>query len=190
MRLERRERRAVEEDRLDAVRLQFLRILVGLILPARAAVRLDPAAAAHERVRAGGVRELQMLGARGGEQRGHDLGGRVLARRRRGLEIAHERGGDRGQRAIAHMGARLAVQRRPRDVGRRAREHIGDDSLGLDDAAIAEARLARDFRAAVDEGDRSAARLKRERRGDADDSGAEDDGVDSLRGHMRASLDC
>ena len=39
---------------------------------------------------------------------------------------------------------------------------------------------------AVDEGDRSAARLKRERRGDADNSGAKDDGVDFLRGHMRA----
>ena len=58
MRLERREPRAIEEDRLDAVGPQFLRILAGLILPARAAIRLDPAAAAHERVGAGGVREL------------------------------------------------------------------------------------------------------------------------------------
>ena len=59
------------------------------------------------------------------------------------------------------MGARIAVQRRPRDVGGRAREHIGDDSLGLDDAAIAEARLARRLGQSVDERDRSAARLKR-----------------------------
>ena len=78
------------------------------------------------------------------------------------------------------MGARIAVRRRPRDLAEGAREQIREDAFGLYDAAVAEARLARSFGQTVDERDTSAARLKRERRRDADNSGAKYDDVDCV----------
>ena len=78
---------------------------------------------------------------------------------------------------------------RARHLADRAREQIREHAFGLNDAAIAEARLARSLRQTVDEGHGSAARLKRERRRDADNSGAKHDDVDSIRGHgMAVSL--
>ena len=87
---------------------------------------------------------------------------------------------------MAHVGARIAVRGRPRNLAERAREQIGEDAFRLDDAAVAEARLARRLRQTVDERHGSAARLKRERRRDADNSGAKHDDVDSVRGHGTA----
>ena len=87
---------------------------------------------------------------------------------------------------MAHVGARIPVRRRPGDLAERAREQIGEDAFRLDDAAVAEARLARRLRQTVDQRDSSAARLKRERRRDADNSGAKHDDVDSMRGHGMA----
>ena len=74
----------------------------------------------------------------------------------------------------------IAVQRRERDLGRLAREDIGEDRLGLDDPGVAVARLARRLAEPVDDRDRPPARLQRERRGDPDDSGPENDRVDAL----------
>ena len=84
---------------------------------------------------------------------------------------------------MAHVGARIAVRGRAGDLADRPREEIGEDAFRLDDAAVAEARLARRLGQTVDERDGSAARLKRERRRDADNSSAKHDDVDSVRGH-------
>ena len=89
---------------------------------------------------------------------------------------------------MAYVGARIAVHGRPRDVAQRAREQIGEHAFRLDDATVAEAGLARRFWQTVDQRDGSAARLKRERRRDADNSGPEHDGVNGLRGHGTAAL--
>ena len=78
---------------------------------------------------------------------------------------------------MAHMGARIAVHGRPRDLTQRAREQIGEHAFGLHDAAVAEARLARRLGQTIDERDGSAAGLKRERRRDADNPGAKHDDV-------------
>ena len=99
-----------------------------------------------------------------GEKRGHRLGGGVLTRRRRSREIAPDRRRDRRQRAVADIGARIEIERPARDLGRRARKHVGHDRFGLDDAGVAEARLARGLGMTVDERDRSAARLKMQAR--------------------------
>ena len=188
MRLKRGERGAVEDDRLDAERLELLGLGVRQILPPRAAVRLDPAAGAQKTGRAGVLCEFQVLRRRGEQERGHDLAGRGLSRLRRGPEIAPDRRGDRRQRAMAHMSAGIAVRRRPRDLAKRAREQIGENAFGLHDAAVAEARLARRLRQTVNQRHASAARLKRERRRDADNSGAKHDDVNSLRGHGAAAF--
>ena len=156
------------------------------LLPARAAIGLDPAAGAQQPRRARVLRELQVLVRRGEQERGHDLAGRGLSRLRRGAEIAPDRRRDRRQRTMAHVGARIAVRGRPRDLADRAREQIREDAFRLDDAAVAEARLPRRFRQTVDERDSSAARLKRERRRDADDSGAKHNDVDRVRRHGMA----
>ena len=87
---------------------------------------------------------------------------------------------------MADVGARIAVHGGPGDVAGRAREEIREDALRLNDAAVAEARFAGRLGETVDERDASAACRKRKRRGDADDSGAKHDGVDSLRGHAAA----
>ena len=89
---------------------------------------------------------------------------------------------------MADVGARIAVHGRPRDLAQRARKEIGEDPFALDNAAVAEAGLARSFGQTVDERDGSAARRKRERRRDADNSGAKHDGVDGVRGHRASSL--
>ncbi len=87
---------------------------------------------------------------------------------------------------MTDVGAGIAVHGRPRDIVQGAREQIRKDAFGLDDAAVAEAGLARRLPEAVDDRDRPAARLERERGGDADYSGPEHDRVDSLRGHGAA----
>ena len=69
------------------------------------------------------------------------------------------------------MRAGIAVQRGERDLGRVAREQIGEDRLGLDDPGVAVARLAGRLAEPVDDRDRAPARLQRERRRDADDPG-------------------
>ena len=130
------------------------------IPPALAAIGLDPAALAQQRLGAGVPGELQMLAGGSGHERRHDRAGRELSRLRRGLEIAQKRRRDRGQRAIADVGARIAIHRRPGDVANRAREQIGEHALGLDDAAVSEAGLARRVGQAVDQRDGSAARLE------------------------------
>ena len=89
---------------------------------------------------------------------------------------------------MAHVGAGIAVRGRARDLADRAGEQVRKDALRLDDAAVAEARLPRRLRQAVDKRDRPAARLKRERRRYADDSGAKHDDVDRVRGHRAAVL--
>src|SRR6185437_16796852 len=73
------------------------------------------------------------------------------------------------------------------DVARRAREEIRKHALGLNDAAVSEAGLARRVRQAVDQRDRPPARLKSERGRDADNSRAEHNGVNGL-GHGAAAL--
>ena len=75
------------------------------------------------------------------------------------------------------MRARIAIERGLQDIARRARKRVGKDRLGLHDAAIAEAGLARDHAQPVDDDDRSPARLQMQRGGDADHAGAEDDDV-------------
>ena len=87
---------------------------------------------------------------------------------------------------MAHVSARIAVRGRPRNLADRAGEQIREDAFRLDDAAVAEARLPRCFRQTVDKRDSSAARLKRERRRDADDSGAKHNDVDRVRRHGMA----
>ncbi len=87
---------------------------------------------------------------------------------------------------MAHVSARIAVDGRARHLADRAGEQIREHAFRLDDAAVAEARLARRLRQTVDEGHRPAARLKRKRRRDADNSGAKHDDVDSVRGHGMA----
>ena len=87
---------------------------------------------------------------------------------------------------MAHVSARIAVRRCPRDLADRPREQIREDAFRLDDAAVAEARLSRCFRQTVDKRDSSAARLERERRRDADDSGAKYNDVDRVRRHGMA----
>ena len=129
------------------------------------------------------MRELEVLGAGGGEKRGHRARGRVLSRRRRGREITKDRRPDRGQRAIADISARIEIERPARDVDRRARKHVRHHCFGLDDPGVAEACLSRRLAMAVDERDPPAARLERERGRDADKSGAEHDCVDGLSGH-------
>ena len=188
MRLKRGEPGAVEEDRLHSEPFELLGLGVRQILPVGAAIRFDPAAGAQKRGGAGVLSEPQVLAGRGGQERGHDLAGRFLSCLSRGLEIAPDRRRDRRQRAMADVGARIAVHGRPRDLAQRAREEIGEDPFALDDAAIAEAGLARRFRQTVDERDGSAARRKRERRRDADNSRAKHDGVDGVRGHRASSL--
>ncbi len=84
---------------------------------------------------------------------------------------------------MADMGARIAVERGERDLGQVAREHIGEDRLALDDAGVAEARLARRLVQAIDDRDRPPARLKRERGRDADDPRAKHNHVDGSRRH-------
>ena len=87
---------------------------------------------------------------------------------------------------MAHVSARIAVHGRPRDLADRPREQVGKDAFGLDDAAVAEARLPRRLGQTVDKRYSPAARLKRERRRDADDSSAKHDDVDRVRGHGMA----
>src|SRR5271163_1868086 len=89
---------------------------------------------------------------------------------------------------MAHVSARIAVHGRPRNLADRPREQIREDAFRLDDAAVAEARLARRLRQTVDERYSSAARLERERRRDADDSSAKHDDIDSVRVHKAAVL--
>ena len=87
---------------------------------------------------------------------------------------------------MAHVRARIAVRRRPRHLAERAGEEIREDAFRLDDAAIAEARLARRFRQTVDERHRPAPRLERERRRNANDSSAKHDDVNRVRRHGMA----
>ena len=87
---------------------------------------------------------------------------------------------------MAHVGARIPIRRRPRDVADRPGEQVWKDALSLDDAAVAKTGLARRLGQTVDERDGSAARLKRERRRDADNSGAKHDDVDRVRRHGAA----
>ena len=97
--------------------------------PARAAIGLDPAASAQKPGRARILRELQVLVGRGEQERGHDFASRCLPRLRRGSEIAPDRRRDRRQRVVAQMGARIAVDGRPRDVAWRPREQIREARL-------------------------------------------------------------
>ncbi len=185
MGLERLERGPVEQNRRDPVRLQFLDFLVHRLLAARAAPDLDPAGLAQQGAGPGRLGELAVLGARSPDQRRHRPRRFVASGRGGGLEISPQRGRDRGKRAIADMGARVAVERGERDLGQVAREHVREDRLALDDAGVAEARLARRLVEAVDDRDRPPARLKRQRGRDADDPGAEHDHVDGSRRHKR-----
>src|ERR1700677_413581 len=84
---------------------------------------------------------------------------------------------------MADVSARIAVRRRPRNLADRAGEEIREDAFRLDDAAVAEARLARRLRQTVDERHRPRPRLKRERRRNANNSSAKNDYVDRIRGH-------
>ena len=188
IRLERRKRRPVEQGRDDPVGLQFLRFLVNLVLAARGAECLDPAGCAQERARAGGFGELHVLGGRAADQRRHGAGGLVLHRVVRGAEIAPQSRRDRRQGGVADVRLGIAVQRRERDLGRFAREEIRKDRLGLDDPGIAVAGLARRLAEPVDDRDRPAPGLQRERGGDPDDPGPENDRVDGLGRHERYSI--
>ena len=87
---------------------------------------------------------------------------------------------------MAHVSARIAVRRCPRNLADRPREQIRKDALRLDDAAVAKARLPCRFRQTVDERYSPATRLKRERRRDADDSSAKHDDIDRVRRHGMA----
>ena len=87
---------------------------------------------------------------------------------------------------MAHVSAWIAVHGRPRDLAERPREQIRKDTLRLDDAAVAKARLPCRLRQTVDERYSPATRLKRERRRDADDSSAKHDDVDRMRRHGMA----
>jgi hypothetical protein len=185
--LERGQRRPVEQHRLDAPGFQLLDVPVNGFFAAGAAPDLDPAGRAQERAGTGGFREPQVLGARCAHQRGHRLGGLALACRGRCRKVAPELGRDRGQRLVADMGAGIAVERCARDITGASRKEVRQDRLALDNAGIAEARLARCFAQAIDDGDASTARLKGERRGDADNPGAEHDHIDGLR-HLRLAL--
>ena len=84
------------------------------------------------------------------------------------------------------MGARISICGRPRDVADRSGEQVRKDALRLDDAAVAETGLARRLGQTVDERDGSATRLNRERRRDADNSGAKHYDVDRVRRHGTA----
>ena len=65
MRLERRERGAVERDRLDAEWLELIGLGMRQLPPTRAAIGFDPAAGAQEPRGARVLRELQVLVRRG-----------------------------------------------------------------------------------------------------------------------------
>jgi hypothetical protein len=84
---------------------------------------------------------------------------------------------------MAHVSARIAVRRRTGDLAEGPREQIREHAFGLDYAAVAKARLARSFGETVDESNTSAARLKRKRRRDADNSSAKYDDINCVRGH-------
>src|ERR1700722_16554046 len=112
MRLKRSERGAINKRRLHAERLELLGLGMRRVLPAGAPIGLDPATGPQKSRRARVLREFEVLRRSGEQERGHDLAGRRFSRWRRGLEIAPDRGRDRWQRAMAHMGARIAVDGR------------------------------------------------------------------------------
>src|SRR5271168_3135915 len=161
--LERDQRGAVEKFWRDAIGLELLGLPIGHVLAASAAKRLDPAAATQESLGPRVMCELEVLGAGGGEKRGHRARGGVLSRLRRRREITKDRRRDRGQRAIADISARIEIKRPARNVDRRARKHVRYYCFGLDDPCVAEACLSRRLAMAVDERHPPAARLKRER---------------------------
>ena len=86
------------------------------------------------------------------------------------------------------MGARIEVRAGAHDLGRIAREQVGQHRLALDDAGIAETRLPRRLAQSIDDRDRSPPLLKRERGGDADDAGPQNDGIDASDGRANSQL--
>ncbi len=140
------------------------------ILPPRAAIGFDPAAGAQKPGRARVLRELQVLGRRGEQERGHDLSGRRFSRLGRGQEVAPD--GTARSTPASHddMGARISVGRAARATSPDRPREQGSSAFSLNDAAVAEARLPRRLGQTVDERHGSAAGLKRERRRNAYDS--------------------
>ena len=84
---------------------------------------------------------------------------------------------------MTHVRARIAVRGRPSHLADRAGEQIREDAFRLNDAAVAEARLSGRLRQTVDKRDSPTARLERERRRDADYTGAKHNDVDRVRRH-------
>ena len=87
------------------------------------------------------------------------------------------------------MHARIEIERRGGDLERRAREHVREDRLALDDAGVAEAGLGRRRAGAVDQRHRAALGLQMQRGRDADDPCAQHDDVGSLQSHAAGLQD-
>ena len=99
--------------------LELLGLAMRELPPARAAIGLDPAAGAQQRRRRRRPERASDARRRRPNRSGAmTLPVASLSRLRRGLEIAQKRRRDRRQRAMADMGARIAVHRRPGDVAR------------------------------------------------------------------------
>ncbi len=177
------QRGAVEGVGIHAILPQFLDVAVGRLLALARAPDLDPARGPQKIGGPGGLRDLEMFGRRGEHERLHRPRGLDHPVRSREAEILPERLGVGRQRAVADVGARIAIERGVGDLGRVARKRIGDDRFALDEAGVAKARLVRRLAVAVDQRDFSSARLQRQRRRHPDHPGPEDDCIIGTRRH-------
>ena len=190
VRLEREELIAGQRRADDAERFRLLDVLEREVLPTRSAEHLDPAAFAQQRARARRLGEGAMLGDAAQHQpaRRHPDGKSRLLRR--GEKIAPHPRRDRGQGGVPNLHPRIEVERGDGDLGGGARKHVGEERLALHDAGVAEARPAPCGPEPIDERHGAAARLRMQRRADADDSRSQDDDIGFRRGHAAILLSC
>ena len=188
MGLERRQSLAIEKMRRDPVLSERLDVAARRVFPFCGAPDLDPSCRPQEVAGACGLRQPAVLVRRAENQWLHRGGGLAHPRRAGELEILPERLGVGRQRAVADVGARVAVHRRVGDLGRIAGKGVGDHRLALHQSGVAVARLVARLAVAVDQRHPAPARLQGERRADADHAGAQDNDIDAARRHRRTLI--
>src|SRR5579863_524494 len=116
MRLQGREGRTIERARVDAEGPHLVHLLERRLASGLRAESLDPAAVAEQRLGARRRRQSLVLGQGARDERTRRLGAALTALRRRSQKIAPDERRDGRQRAVANLGAKIAVQRGLRNL--------------------------------------------------------------------------